>query len=143
MWSNLMILPIGPEYVPPTTAMRVRRAFFRGLLTGITISGFIVKLYVKHLTAEQLADKILEAEQLDPQPRYTVLDSLAGTRRVLSIAETMMRCGVRWTPSDRNRIQGKMEVHRGWAMIRTRKSHAYKYFLPASILLSSLREYHI
>ena len=29
-----------------------------------------------------------------------------------SIAETMMRSGVRWTPSDRNRIQGKMEIHR-------------------------------
>ncbi len=24
----------------------------------------------------------------------------------------MMRVGVRWTPSDRNRIQGKMEIHR-------------------------------
>ena len=24
----------------------------------------------------------------------------------------MMRAGVRWTPSDRNRIQGKMEIHR-------------------------------
>ena len=33
------------------------------------------ELYVKHLTAEQLADKILEAEELDPLPHYTVLDS--------------------------------------------------------------------
>jgi hypothetical protein len=24
----------------------------------------------------------------------------------------MMRAGVRWTPSDRNRLQGKMEIHR-------------------------------
>ena len=24
----------------------------------------------------------------------------------------MMRCGVRWIPSDRNRLQGKMEIHR-------------------------------
>jgi hypothetical protein len=24
----------------------------------------------------------------------------------------MMRMGVRWTPSDRNRLQGKMEIHR-------------------------------
>ena len=24
----------------------------------------------------------------------------------------MMRLGVRWTPSDRNRLQGKMEIHR-------------------------------
>ena len=33
------------------------------------------ELYAKHLTAEELADKILEAEQLDPAPHYTVLDS--------------------------------------------------------------------
>ena len=72
------------------------------------------ELYVKQLTAEQLADKILEAEQLDPLPHYTVLDSSCWNKTGFgpSIAETMMRCGVRWTPSDRNRIQGKMEIHR-------------------------------
>jgi hypothetical protein len=66
------------------------------------------------LTAEQLADKILEAEELDPLPHYTVLDSSCWNKTGFgpSIAETMMRVGVRWTPSDRNRIQGKMEVHR-------------------------------
>ena len=72
------------------------------------------ELYAKHLTAEQLADKILEAEQLDPIPHYTVLDSSCWNKTGFgpSIAEVMMRQGVRWTPSDRNRIQGKMEVHR-------------------------------
>lgn len=72
------------------------------------------ELYVKQLTAEQLADRILEAEQLDPLPHYTVLDSSCWNKTGFgpSIAETMMRCGVRWTPSDRNRIQGKMEIHR-------------------------------
>ena len=72
------------------------------------------ELYAKHLTAEQLADKILEAEELDPQPHYTVLDSSCWNKTGFgpSIAETMMRVGVRWTPSDRNRIQGKMEIHR-------------------------------
>ena len=72
------------------------------------------ELYVKQLTAEQLADKILEAEQLDPLPHYTVLDSSCWNKTGFgpSIAETMMRCGVRWIPSDRNRIQGKMEIHR-------------------------------
>jgi hypothetical protein len=72
------------------------------------------ELYAKHLTAEQLADKILEAEQLDPLPHYTVLDSSCWNKTGFgpSIAEVMMRQGVRWTPSDRNRIQGKMEVHR-------------------------------
>ena len=72
------------------------------------------ELYVKHLTAEQLADKILECEELDPQPHYTVLDSSCWNKTGFgpSIAETMMRAGVRWTPSDRNRLQGKMELHR-------------------------------
>ena len=72
------------------------------------------ELYVKHLTAEQLADKILECEELDPTPHYTVLDSSCWNKTGFgpSIAETMMRAGVRWTPSDRNRLQGKMELHR-------------------------------
>jgi hypothetical protein len=72
------------------------------------------ELYVKHLTAEQLADKILEVEELDPLPHYTVLDASCWNKTGMgpSIAETMMRSGVRWTPSDRNRLQGKMELHR-------------------------------
>ena len=72
------------------------------------------ELYAKHLTAEELADRILEAEQLDPLPHYTVLDSSCWNKTGFgpSIAETMMRVGVRWTPSDRNRLQGKMELHR-------------------------------
>jgi hypothetical protein len=72
------------------------------------------ELYVKHLTAEQLADKILECEELDPTPHYTVLDASCWNKTGFgpSIAETMMRAGVRWLPSDRNRLQGKMEIHR-------------------------------
>ena len=72
------------------------------------------ELYQKHLTAEELAGRILEAEQLDPLPHYTVLDSSCWNKTGFgpSIAEVMMREGVRWTPSDRNRIQGKMEIHR-------------------------------
>ena len=72
------------------------------------------ELYAKHLTAAQLADRILEAEQIDPLPHYTVLDSSCWNKTGFgpSIAEVMMRQGVRWTPSDRNRIQGKMEIHR-------------------------------
>ena len=45
---------------------------------------------------------------------YTVLDSSCWNRVGTgpSIAETMIRAGVRWTPSDRNRLAGKMEIHR-------------------------------
>lgn len=72
------------------------------------------ELYVKQHTGEQLADRILEIEQTEPTPHYTVLDSSCWNKTGFgpSIAETMIRMGVRWTPSDRNRLQGKMEVHR-------------------------------
>ena len=72
------------------------------------------ELYVKQHTAEQLADKILEMEQQEPTPHYTVLDSSCWNRTGFgpSIAESMMKTGVRWTPSDRNRLMGKMEIHR-------------------------------
>jgi hypothetical protein len=72
------------------------------------------ELYVKHFTAEQLAAKIIELEEYDPEPYYAVLDSSCWNRTGYgpSIAETMIRMGCRWTPSDRNRIAGKMEVHR-------------------------------
>ena len=71
-------------------------------------------MYVKQHTGEQLADRILEIEQTEPTPHYTVLDSSCWNTTGFgpSIAETMIRMGVRWTPSDRNRLQGKMEVHR-------------------------------
>ena len=50
------------------------------LLTGITIYGIYRELYVKQLTAEQLADRILQVEQEDPNPpplystRFIVLE---------------------------------------------------------------------
>ena len=72
------------------------------------------ELYVKHFTAEQLAAKILDMEEYDPSPHYSVLDSSCWNRTGYgpSIAETMIRMGCRWTPSDRSRIAGKMEIHR-------------------------------
>ena len=68
------------------------------------------ELYVKQHTAEQLADRILDLEHLDPTPHYTVLDSSCWNKTGAgpSIAESMIRLGVRWIPSDRNRLQGKM-----------------------------------
>ena len=88
------------------------------------------ELYAKHLTAEQLADRILEAEQLDPLPHYTVLDSSCWNKTGFgpSIAEVMMRQGVRWTPSDRNRVQGKMEIHRRLAVDPYSKEPRVRFF---------------
>ena len=107
----------------PTNWVRIRAADYGYASPSCVLWGAIDwdnniwiyrELYVKHFTAEQLAAKILELEQYDPTPYYTVLDSSCWNRTGYgpSIAETMIQQGCRWTPSDRNRIAGKMEVHR-------------------------------
>jgi len=72
------------------------------------------EFYGKGQTAENLANIIASYEGEDPGMYYTVLDSSCWNRTGTgpSIAETMIRAGVRWTPADRNRLAGKMEVHR-------------------------------
>jgi len=72
------------------------------------------EFYGKGQTAENLARIISSYEGEDPGMYYTVLDSSCWNRVGTgpSIAETMIRAGVRWTPSDRNRLAGKMEIHR-------------------------------
>ena len=79
------------------------------------------ELYGKGMTGEQLASRIMEMEADDQPPHYTVLDSSCWNKTGLgpSIAETMIRCGVRWTPSDRNRLAGKMRFTVVCRMIRT------------------------
>jgi hypothetical protein len=88
------------------------------------------ELYVKHFTAELLAGKILEMEEHDPAPHYSVLDASCWNRTGMgpSIAETMIRSGCRWTPSDRNRIAGKMEIHRRLADNEFSKEPTLKLF---------------
>ena len=71
-------------YEMPTNWPRIRMADYGYAAPSCVLWGAIDwdnniwiyrELYEKHLTAEQLADRILEAEQLDPVPHYTVLDS--------------------------------------------------------------------
>jgi hypothetical protein len=114
---------VVPSFDLPTNFPRIRAADYGYASPSCVLWGAIDwdnniwvyrELYVKQLTAEQLADRILQVEQEDPTPHYTVLDSSCWNKTGFgpSIAETMMRCGVRWIPSDRNRLQGKMEIHR-------------------------------
>ena len=72
------------------------------------------ELYVKGFTGERLGDLIVQMEREDPPMQQATLDSSCWNRTGLgpSIAETMIRRGARWTPADRNRIAGKIEVHR-------------------------------
>ena len=75
------------------------------------------ELYVSKVLATDLADMVLEAESAD-KIRYGVLDSSLWHKRGdtgPSLAETMIRKGCRWRPSDRSagsRVAGKNEVHR-------------------------------
>ena len=71
------------------------------------------EFYGKGQTAEALARTINALEGDDPGMYYSVLDASCWNRTGTgpSIAETMIRGGARFTPSDRNRIAGKMELH--------------------------------
>ena len=75
------------------------------------------ELYTKKITADEFARKILEAEHGE-FVRYGVLDSSTWAKRGdvgPSIAETMIREGCKWRPSDRSpksRINGKLEIHK-------------------------------
>ena len=75
------------------------------------------ELYIKRMTADVFAKKVLDLEHGE-YIRYGVLDSSTWARRGdvgPSIAETMIREGCRWRPSDRSprsRINGKLELHK-------------------------------
>jgi len=74
-------------------------------------------MYVSKVLATDLADMVLEAES-EEKIRYGVLDSSLWHKRGdtgPSLAETMIRKGCRWRPSDRSagsRVAGKNEIHR-------------------------------
>ena len=75
------------------------------------------EMYVSKVTATDLADMILQAEDGE-KIRYGVLDSSLWHRRGdtgPSLAEQMIMKGCRWRPSDRSkgsRVAGKNEIHR-------------------------------
>jgi hypothetical protein len=75
------------------------------------------EMYVSKVLAADLAEMILEAESSE-KIKYGVLDSSLWHKRGdtgPSLAETMIRKGCRWRPSDRSagsRVAGKNEIHR-------------------------------
>jgi hypothetical protein len=107
----------------PTNWIRVRAADYGYSAPSCVLWGAVDwddvlwiyrEYYAKGQTAQNLANTIVALEGDDPTMYYTVLDASCWNRTGTgpSIAETMIRSGVRWTPSDRNRIAGKMELHR-------------------------------
>jgi len=75
------------------------------------------ELYTQRITADEFAQKVLELENGE-YIRYGILDSSTWANRGdigPSIAETMIKEGCRWRPSDRSprsRIAGKLELHK-------------------------------
>ena len=73
--------------------------------------------YTQRVTADIFARQVLDKER-DEYIRYGILDSSTWAKRGdagPSIAETMIREGCKWRPSDRSprsRVAGKMELHR-------------------------------
>ena len=72
------------------------------------------ELYEKGHTGESLASLILALEHDDPVMTQNVLDGSCWSNHGTgpSIAETMIRNGARFVPADRNRMAGKIELHR-------------------------------
>ena len=72
------------------------------------------ELYQTKLTAENLADTILALEADDPAIYLSVLDKSCWNRTGVgkSIALSMIEKGLRWVPSNSDRMHGKQEVHK-------------------------------
>ena len=107
----------------PAGWLRVRAAAYGYAAPSCVLGGAIDwddtlwiyrEFYGSGQNAEQLAHTITALEGNDPNMYYSVLDASCWNKTGSgpSIAETLIRCGARFTPSDRNRMAGKLELHR-------------------------------
>lgn len=101
------------------------------------------ELYVKGQNAEQFAQLVLDAEYGEAV-RYGILDASTWSSRGdvgPSIAETMIRYGCPWRPSDRSpksRVNGKLEVHRRLAVDPHTEQPRMKIFANCRNLIRTL-----
>ena len=101
------------------------------------------ELYTQRVTADKFAKKVLEAEDGE-YIRYGVLDSSTWAKRGdvgPSIAETMIREGCKWRPSDRSpksRINGKLELHKRFSIDEKTGEPKLKIFNNCRNLLKTL-----
>ncbi len=72
------------------------------------------ELYIKRQNGDELGIKIREMEEGDPQPIVSVLDGASWNRTGtgLTVAELINKAGCRFIPADKNRIRGKLEIHK-------------------------------
>jgi hypothetical protein len=72
------------------------------------------ELYQKGLTGEDLAEVITEMEKDERKSIQGVLDTAAWNRTGTTgptVGETLVRAGHKLRPADKNRIQGKIQIH--------------------------------
>ena len=72
------------------------------------------ELYIKRQNGDELGIKIREMEDNDPPPIVSVLDGASWNRTGtgLTVAELINKSGCRFIPADKNRIRGKLELHK-------------------------------
>jgi len=99
--------------------------------------------YTKRVTADIFAKQVLEKEH-EEYIRYGILDSSTWARRGdagPSIAETMIREGCKWRPSDRSprsRIAGKLELHKQFTLDKDTNQPRLKIFSNCINLIRTL-----
>ena len=98
------------------------------------------ELYVKGYTGERLAQTINALEKDDPLMQISVLDGACWSKHGTgpSIAETMIRNGVRFIPADKHRIAGKIELHRRLAINERTEEPKLKMFSTCTNLVRTL-----
>ena len=98
------------------------------------------ELYDKGYTGETLARIINALEEHDPLMQISVLDGACWSKHGTgpSIAESMIRNGVRWIPADKNRIPGKIELHRRLAIDERTDEPKLKIFSTCTNLIRTL-----
>ena len=98
------------------------------------------ELYNKGYTGEALAHMVNALEEDDPLMQISVLDGSCWSKHGTgpSIAETMIRNGVRWIPADKNRLPGKIELHRRLALNERTDEPRLKIFATCTNLVRTL-----
>ena len=98
------------------------------------------ELYNKGYTGESLANLVSALEDNDPLMQISVLDGSCWSKHGTgpSIAETMIRNGVRWIPADKNRLPGKIELQRRLAVDERTEEPKLKIFATCTNLIRTL-----
>ena len=98
------------------------------------------ELYASGFTGERLAQTINALEENDPLMQISVLDGACWSKHGTgpSIAESLIRNGVRFVPADKHRLAGKIELHRRLAINERTEEPKLKMFSTCTNLVRTL-----